>query len=1532
MPLDAGSVVAHIGAIFDDKGFDSYDRRRKKTEAESKRRIEARLGANVEDKGFSAWERELAKVRATARRGVDARLGARVDDSGFGKFLREVRRVRIQAARAIEQKIKVKTDTSEMSRFSSAVNRAKSSLSGLGGSAAGAGLSLRLLRIPVVLSLLAGLTQALSAAGAGFVALTGTIGSASGALASFAGLGAAAAQGLGVWKLATDGIATAVGGLNQKLADTKAQKQAFRGLSAEAKDFARELERLKPKVLDLTHVAQRGLLPGLSMGLREALRNFPVLERVVDATAKALGRMAASAGKALGGREWGRDIEIIGLRNVSILEKMGSAAGHAADALRHIWVAAGPTMVKLAGDVDRLAAGLEHAAQAGRKSGRLGDAFERSRRTLHQVSRLIADVAVGLYNIAKIGDRELGGKLLGSLERAAANFRKFTESASGRNKIADYFRRSEGPVKELGRLVRDVGKAFLEIGASRGAEGMIRTIRTRLLPAVTRLIKTFGEVAGPEVVNALASLADLFAAIAPSTAKVARGVAKVVEFLTDVIRKVPGLNHIVTAMLALGAAVTAVRLLGLLTGLRALTGLLGGLGGRAGKAKGALGALAGVRFHPLVAGAAAAGVALYALWRDHTKGARHLREGAKLAAEGIRGIAPAAQRAAAAQRSEAAQADRVNKLRREGKVGTREYAEAVDFLKQKSRETAAAEDAVAANAEKVKRGRDLQAQGIRESIKQHEREIKAIKDTPLPWLRELLRGEGSERRRLQGAMNALNRERQREQRNLNASQTDWVNMRRAMNQLAPVTEKARNAVGRFTRSFKGIPGFKRVILEARDRDAVAKVASLGNRLTGLGKRKTVARILANASSARDAAQKLDRYLRQVVARKREAKLRADAKQARHEGQGIVNWIRRHFGRRFTAALGANSDKAKSVLGSIVGRIKKNFVRPFTALFGGDAKQAEGTVKNAVGMIAQSFVGPKWTALLDADKRKKFDPTLGGAFQMLKDLGKQKPTPKINADDKKAREVGKRLKDWLHNLPDEEVILWTTKKTRRRERGGFFDEGGYKDYRAGGPVPGAPMGTAARDAREPNAHVAPGEAVLTGHQQRFVNEGLAARFGMTLSDLFSKIRTPHWAPSSPSLMRTFAEGGAMGRDRSGMPGGWQTAGRYGPRGGSNPFASSPNYDIGPSAHREYEGFERAYRVDLDVAARRNKKGGSGSSGYYGAYALKSWVRAVARFARRMGLYGGGGGVNAEPQDDPGNYDRMISMWTERYDLTEEEFVRDGVISKPDLFRRMRELNHLIYLNQKKMGWLKQSRASGKSAVYWLTRASDFLKQQIGRAPRGAPIDTLTEDREKYLGLKDSWKGMLSGRPFDIFEQQTELMRLGTERRGLLPNNWRNLLAEADSGGGDRFAEYSNRDFERLRRQLSLASSALSAFGGSGDLGTGLGRQAIYSLQQGGVIPGTGHRDMVPLWGQPGERMMTRDAQSGYGGVLDAVERAAARKGVGAPTRRGGGGALEVHNHWHSAVPYTRQQAREVGHIAAEGLLDQGFRPATTKKVA
>ena len=269
-----------------------------------------------------------------------------------------------------------------------------------------------------------------------------------------------------------------------------ALQQKMAQLPPAAQKFVHFIVALKPRLDALRATAAQGLLPGVEKGLTSALGNFKVLRGIIGSTSSALGGLAAKAGKKLGSEVWGKDLARLGKLNTRIIKRFGNSAFNLADAFRHVLVAAEPFLDWLSDSTEEFTGWIRNEAAAGRESGRLADFFDRTRETMELLGPILEGVGGAFLNIAEAA-RPLGTEILDSLGGAAEGWRKWTDSTKGQNRLKNYFSETKPAIFEMGKLIRDAGKAFFELGRQRGVAHLLRMVRTELIPALTNVTGAF---------------------------------------------------------------------------------------------------------------------------------------------------------------------------------------------------------------------------------------------------------------------------------------------------------------------------------------------------------------------------------------------------------------------------------------------------------------------------------------------------------------------------------------------------------------------------------------------------------------------------------------------------------------------------------------------------------------------------------------------------------------------------------------------------------------------------------------------------------------------------------------------------------------------------------------------------------------------------------------------------------------------------------------------------------------------------------
>ncbi len=254
-----------------------------------------------------------------------------------------------------------------------------------------------------------------------------------------------------------------------------------------AQKFVRVLLSMKPRLDELRSTAASNFFPGAESGLKGLMGNFGRVKAVVGDTAGTIGRVAAKAGKKLGSAVWGKDLSRLGELNTRILDRMGVSGLNLADTLRHVLVTAEPFLDWLSASGLKLTEWVKGEAAAGRETGRLGAFFDRTRQTMERLGPILKGVGGAFLNISKASD-DLGNDILISLGGAAEGWRKWTDSVQGQNRLKNYFTETQPAIFEMGRLVRDAGKAFFELGKQDGVAHLLRMVRVNLVPALRDLV------------------------------------------------------------------------------------------------------------------------------------------------------------------------------------------------------------------------------------------------------------------------------------------------------------------------------------------------------------------------------------------------------------------------------------------------------------------------------------------------------------------------------------------------------------------------------------------------------------------------------------------------------------------------------------------------------------------------------------------------------------------------------------------------------------------------------------------------------------------------------------------------------------------------------------------------------------------------------------------------------------------------------------------------------------------------------------
>lgn len=431
--------------------------------------------------------------------------------------------------------------------------------------------------------------SAASAAVAGITAIGGALGPAliaGGAAAAGALL--AVQSAIAVTKVAFSGLDKAIEG----------DAEALASLGPAGRSFASTLKGLQPRLEGIKRAVQEGLFTRLEPATqRLASTYFPLLRREGASLGDTLGRLAQQGARMVTSGPWRRDFATVAQANTRNVSLFGRAGLQLGDSFRSLLVTAQPLIRTFARFTLDASKQVNAFVQAKRASGDLAAFWDRAADTGAQLGRILGNLAVGLFNIFRIGGAGAGKTMLTNLEGITAQFREWTRSTAGIESINEFFVTGRRNLAAFGSLLGAASTGLVGLGSGEQLAPLIDQIRTELLPPVLEFLRN-ANVSGAlsSLVSALASLARVFALLSENDASLLaftetlRAVADAAVFL---MQHVPGLTQALGALFTVIGVRAALGLVGLGGAVTAVGTAIGGLGTRIAVANGLMAANTG---------------------------------------------------------------------------------------------------------------------------------------------------------------------------------------------------------------------------------------------------------------------------------------------------------------------------------------------------------------------------------------------------------------------------------------------------------------------------------------------------------------------------------------------------------------------------------------------------------------------------------------------------------------------------------------------------------------------------------------------------------------------------------------------------------------------------------------------------------------------------------------------------------------------------------------------------------------------------
>lgn len=346
----------------------------------------------------------------------------------------------------------------------------------------------------------------------------------------------------------------------------------FDKASPAAQRFARFLfDEVLPALRGIRDEVQARALPKFETAIRTLLGLVPMLTAKLGDTADILGDLSIRGANMMTSGPWTTDFATILDSNNRIIQTLGMVLLVAMDAMRILWVTAGPLAERLALLMLR---GMEAARaflEAKRASGELDAFMARAGLTIEQLVRILGNLLGIIFNVGKAA-APAGQILLDNFERATQKLQDLTGSVEGQNAIRDWFLAIVPAVMETARLVNDLFMWMVRLGADPATAQFVAQLRTELLPALDRMIAALGEDVIPLLIDFLTNVANIITELGGGALVgflvTMNGIAKALEWLLSI----PGLGEFVGFILMLAGAGYALGLVG-----GAVTSLAGAL-------------------------------------------------------------------------------------------------------------------------------------------------------------------------------------------------------------------------------------------------------------------------------------------------------------------------------------------------------------------------------------------------------------------------------------------------------------------------------------------------------------------------------------------------------------------------------------------------------------------------------------------------------------------------------------------------------------------------------------------------------------------------------------------------------------------------------------------------------------------------------------------------------------------------------------------------------------------------------------------
>ena len=416
-----------------------------------------------------------------------------------------------------------------------------------------------LLKLGVLVPVVGILVGGISALVSGAFAMLGPLTLASTASVALAGsLTAVALAGTAAF-VGFKGVGQAIkDGMDPKRAEQFAE--SMKKVAPAARPFIKEFIKLKDEFKGIRDAAAQGLFPGLERALSRVAPILPRMRNEFKILGQAAGDAVATIAQKFTSLNFRQNMaEIVGSTPI-VVGDLAKAFGNLGQTIAATLAAAAPLTERFTGALRKSTKGLRDSAQAGKESGKLQSFFNRAGDAAAQMGRIIRNVVEGLFDVGKVGGKT-GQMLFDVFEKATKGLADYTNKKKNVDGLKKAFDGIGTNVVSIGGLVKELGKAFLRMGANPGI-GKTADALKKIVPDIERALNA-GVDLGPKIAEFVGEIAKMFTALQESG-----GLGAVVDIFTAIAKAIRVLLELPFAggIIKILAIVSALSLLGRVAG------------------------------------------------------------------------------------------------------------------------------------------------------------------------------------------------------------------------------------------------------------------------------------------------------------------------------------------------------------------------------------------------------------------------------------------------------------------------------------------------------------------------------------------------------------------------------------------------------------------------------------------------------------------------------------------------------------------------------------------------------------------------------------------------------------------------------------------------------------------------------------------------------------------------------------------------------------------------------------------------------